>query len=287
MDTEQTLIFSDLDGTLLDHFTYHATAAKDMLATLKNANIPVILNTSKTKAEIEIIQQDLLLDTPFIIENGAAVYIPKGTFEVKPQDTIEEGDYWVKSFCLPREHWLALLNQNTHEFKEYYQGFSTLTIPELCNLTGLMPAEAERAKQRLYGEPVHWFGDKSKKSSFIEKLCELGVTVVSGGRFTHVSGNCNKGQALIWLAECYREHYQNNAISTIALGDSDNDSAMLEAANIAVQIRSPSHDFPTLNRQFNVVQTEKFGPEGWTEALTKLLSTKLSNKSINSEVNHG
>jgi len=91
------LIFSDLDGTLLDHFTYQSTAARQTLAQLKSANIPVILNTSKTFAELEVINSDLQLNAPFIVENGAATYIPMDTLKAQPADTVAIGDYWVKS----------------------------------------------------------------------------------------------------------------------------------------------------------------------------------------------
>ncbi|MCO4797949.1 MAG: HAD-IIB family hydrolase, partial [Colwelliaceae bacterium] len=73
MNKLKTLIFSDLDGTLLDHFTYQSTAANETIQQLKSANIPVILNTSKTFAEVKIILDELQLTTPFIIENGAAI----------------------------------------------------------------------------------------------------------------------------------------------------------------------------------------------------------------------
>ena len=73
MSKIKNIIFSDLDGTLLDHFTYQSIAASETLQQLQHANIPVILNTSKTFAELSIIREDLDLDTPFIIENGAAI----------------------------------------------------------------------------------------------------------------------------------------------------------------------------------------------------------------------
>ena len=231
-----TLVFSDLDGTLLDHFTYQSTAAIKTLEQLKLANIPVILNTSKTFAELEIIHRDLSLNTPFIVENGAAIYIPIGTFEIKPEDTVTVGNYWVKSFCLPRQHWLTLLSEQTDEFTQFYKGFSDISASTLSQITGLTLEEAYRAKQRQYGEPIQWLGDEKTKSSFIEHLINLGANVVQGGRFIHVGGYCDKGQALIWLTEQYRENCNTPSILTLALGDGENDITMLEAADIAVQI---------------------------------------------------
>jgi len=275
MKTLKSIIFTDLDGTLIDHFTYQSTAANQTLQQLKKANIPVILNTSKTLAELEIITRELNLTSPFIIENGAAVYIPINTFKTQPSGTIIVGNYWVKSFSLPREYWLNLLSKYTDEFSQQYQGFSTLSESALCQITGLSSASAKRAKQRQYAEPIHWLGNKSTEKKFIEHLINLGANVVQGGRFIHVGDYCDKGQALIWLTEQYQEHFDNYTISTIALGDGENDVAMLEAADIAVQIRSPVHEFPTLYRQYKTTQTQLFGPEGWTEAIQKHLANQL------------
>ena len=190
MNKLKTLIFSDLDGTLLDHFTYKSTAANETIQQLNSANIPVILNTSKTLAEVEIILDELQLTTPFIIENGAAVYIPIKTFETQPENTEVIDNYWVKSFSLPREYWLTLLSNNTGDFRQLYQGFSTLSETELCQLTGLNLADAKRAKQRQYAEPLHWLGGNEAKNTFIEHLMTLGANVIHGGRsvsYTHLT----------------------------------------------------------------------------------------------------
>jgi mannosyl-3-phosphoglycerate phosphatase len=283
----KNIIFSDLDGTLIDHFTYQSTAANQTLQQLQKANIPVILNTSKTLAELEIINRELNLTSPFIIENGAAIYIPTDTFKTQPSGTVSVGNYWVKSFSLPRQYWLKLLSDHAGEFSQYYQGFSALTDSVLSKITGLSVSAAKRAKQRQYAEPIHWLGDSSTKEAFIDHLIDLGANVVEGGRFIHVGDHCDKGQALIWLTERYQEHFDHCTISTIALGDGENDVAMLEAADIAVQVRSPVHEFPKLFRQYKTTQTELYGPEGWTEAIQKLLANQLLASLINSEVNHG
>jgi len=271
----ETLIFSDLDGTLLDHYTYQSTAATQTLQQLKRTNIPVILNTSKTFAELEIINNDLDLNAPFIVENGAAIYIPKNTFKSQPEDTVCAGKYWVKSFCLPRLYWLNLLSEQTSQFKKCYHGFSTISDSTLAQITGLSLDDAKRAKHRQYGEPILWLGDEATKNLFIEHLLDLGANVVQGGRFIHVGGYCDKGQALIWLTEQYRDNCDDSTIVTIALGDGENDVSMLEAAEIAVQIRSPVHNFPRLSRQFKVTRTKQFGPAGWTEALQDILANQL------------
>ncbi|MEM6509588.1 MAG: HAD hydrolase family protein, partial [Pseudomonadota bacterium] len=90
----QPLIFTDLDGTLLDHDSYECEVIKPFLAKLNDTGVNVIFNTSKTFAEVTDIQKGLDHHQPFIVENGAAVYIPKDYFKVKPIGCDEYKGYW-------------------------------------------------------------------------------------------------------------------------------------------------------------------------------------------------
>ena len=83
MVNKKLIIFTDLDGTLLDHKTYAATKARQALLCLKKNNIPLIICTSKTRPEIEFYRQKLRISHPFIAENGGAIFIPKGYFSFK------------------------------------------------------------------------------------------------------------------------------------------------------------------------------------------------------------
>ncbi|MCK5421566.1 MAG: HAD-IIB family hydrolase, partial [Deltaproteobacteria bacterium] len=69
------MVFTDLDGTLLEHETYSSEAAIPAINALKEKNIPLIFCTSKTRAEIEEIQFQLKNIHPFISENGGAIFI--------------------------------------------------------------------------------------------------------------------------------------------------------------------------------------------------------------------
>lgn len=278
------LIFSDLDGTLMDHYTYQSTEALPVIEQLNSANVPIILTTSKTIDEVTAIQKNLNISAPLIIENGAAVFLPKSTFKTQPPETKSTGDYWVKSFCLPRQHWLDLIKKAPKKFEGLFQGFSSLSVKELASITGLTEPNALLAMNRHYGEPIHWLGDEESKLAFITYLENLGATVLHGGRFFHVSGESDKGRALNWLTQYYKDVFQYNNITTIALGDGKNDIAMLEAATYAVQINSPVHDFPGLSKHENVIQTELYGPAGWAEALLQILPDPLPMQVCPSEI---
>ncbi len=265
-----TLVFTDMDGTLLDHHTYSFDAAKPALNALEQKQIPVIPTTSKTFAEMKVLRDQIGLNGPFIIENGAAVYIPHGFFKQKPAGTVWVDGYWCKAFISSKNYWLKLLDKVSKEFKDEFTQFSAMDIEDIQEATGLDAKSAMLASQRQFGEPVLWKGTNERKQAFIKAISDRGATPLEGGRFVHVSGNSDKGQALAWLvAEYQRQNVQK--VNAIALGDGKNDIAMLEAADTAVRILSPVNPPPEVKKE-EVYTSTLPGPQGWNEMLTQLLS---------------
>ncbi|QJR79388.1 HAD-IIB family hydrolase [Alteromonas pelagimontana] len=271
MQNANTVIFTDMDGTLLDHHTYSFEAARPTLELLSRRHIPVLPTTSKTYAELVDLRKKIGLSGPFIVENGAAAYIPHGFFQQKPAGTVWQDGFWCKAFISSKHYWLKMLEIIKNDFAGEFTHFSNMTLADIQDATGLDEASAGRAAQRQFGEPVLWLGSEERKTEFIRAIRERGAFPLEGGRFIHISGDCNKGNALQWFMEEYHRQTSVNATS-IALGDGKNDIAMLEAANIAVRIASPSHPPPPLQKEEKVYTSNLHGPEGWTEILTRLLS---------------
>ena len=71
------VVFTDLDGTLLDASTYSFEAARPALDALRQQDIPLVLVSSKTRAEIEPIRGRLKQVHPFITENGGGCLYPE------------------------------------------------------------------------------------------------------------------------------------------------------------------------------------------------------------------
>ena len=89
------IVFSDLDGTLLEHDTYGFEAARPALDLLWGKNIPLILCSSKTRTEMEGYQKRLGIAGPFIVENGAGVYIPQGRLDLEGQNFREADGFQI------------------------------------------------------------------------------------------------------------------------------------------------------------------------------------------------
>jgi len=68
------IVFTDLDGTLLHPKTYSFDAAMPALKLIKEKDIPLILCSSKTRAEIEVYRKKLDNQHPFVSENGGGIF---------------------------------------------------------------------------------------------------------------------------------------------------------------------------------------------------------------------
>ena len=267
--TKKFIVFTDMDGTLLDHYNYSFDAAVPMLKKLESLDIPVIANTSKTRVELEALRENIGNTHPFISENGAAVNIPLNYFPYSINDVSTTEKYLVKSFVEPRDHWRKIISEIEQDYGGAFLTFTEMGILDIMQATGLDKEAARMAMQREFGEPVKWIGDEDRLLNFIAALEQHGAHILKGGRFIHVSGKCDKGIALNWLTDIYTDSVRPK---TIALGDSNNDIAMLEAADYSVIVKSPSHDTPVIKSKENIIITKECGPAGWAEALEKILT---------------
>ncbi|TXR53133.1 HAD-IIB family hydrolase [Reinekea thalattae] len=273
------VVYTDLDGTLLDHDSYSYQAALPALARLVDLDIPVVPVTSKTRAELEPLCTELKLQTPFIVENGAAVFLPKN-YAVETEEQQSEagvelsscGCYWVKAFAPSMPYWLQLIEQLQQLQPNTFVAMHSMSVAEMVELTSLSTVAAERALTREYSDPLHWFGNDEQLQQLSDYCAQQDVQVVKGGRFVHLLKDTDKGMALRWLNDYLSEFMQQADLESIALGDGENDLSMLRQADIAVQVRSPVHEFPELEKTA-LYRTERFGPEGWAEAITKILNS--------------
>ena len=78
------VVITDLDGTLLDHDSYSWSEAAPAVEALRTAGIPLVLCSSKTRAEMEELRRELNNKDPFIVENGGALFVPRDYFPFAP-----------------------------------------------------------------------------------------------------------------------------------------------------------------------------------------------------------
>lgn len=265
------LIVTDVDGTLLDHHSYSHQAVDALLARLEAAGVPVVLNTSKTFAEVVRLRRELSNRHPFVVENGSAIYIPHGYFSRRaaPADNRAD-DYQCIVLGRPVADIQSWLQQARDRLPGDFISLAEMSTRQVMEATGLDEDSASLAKRRGYSEAIQWRGTDEEQQLFRREAAAAGFRSLRGGRFLHLLGACDKGEATQRLAVEY-ESRQRTLYTVIAAGDSGNDVEMLEAADLAILIRSPVHEFPELSPERPVIRSQNYGPEGWAEVVQQLL----------------
>jgi mannosyl-3-phosphoglycerate phosphatase len=140
-------------------------------------------------------------------------------------------------------------------------------LEEAVAMTGLSPEQAWFCKQRHWSIPVY-IKNEDALGEIKAKVEALGYACISGGRFVHIQGVCDKGLASNVILDAY-ERRDGVAYRVIALGDSENDRMMLEQASIAVVVRSKGRAM-TLTRA-DAITTELEAPQGWVDGLYRAI----------------
>jgi len=247
---KQILIFTDLDGTLIDHDTYDFKEAQPALDQLRSRSIPVIICSSKTRAEIEVYRRRMGLSDPFIVENGGAVFIPRHMFDLSPPPSpppsrgrvwegvefVEKGPYHVVELGVPYPDlctvWKEIKKKNFR-----MKGFSEMNIEEIAACTGLPLEEATLAANREYSEPF-MFSDTTAQQI---------------------------------LRRVYANTYPDKKIWTAGLGDSANDIPMLMHVDMPIVIRKKTGEWEHIQGIETTIYSDKAGPSGWAEIIHTIL----------------
>lgn len=248
------LVVTDLDGSLLDA-TYSAAAAEPALRALRDRGIPLVLCSSKTRAEVAPISRALGLSHPFIVENGGAIVFPRA-----------RGDNEVLLLGIPRAQLTRALQELARRTECRVRGFADFTSWGLSRLTGLDGPSAERALDREFDEP---FLVESGDVDRLARVAEAGgLRVTRGGRFFHLTGPHDKATGLRALLERYER--QGMRFSTVGLGDSQGDLPLLRAVDWPIVIPGPEGD-ALANALPGAERAPAAGPSGWNAAVLAVL----------------
>ncbi len=261
------VVFTDLDGTLLDSKTYSYDKSLAAITRLKENNIPIIFCSAKTRAEQEVYRSELALFHPFVVENGGAVFIPRVYFPIQFHYHKAVDDLLVIELAIPRSRVRKLLAEIARENDFRFTGLTDMSVAEVAEITGLSLESAKLAQQREYDEPVEFDWSGKDISEFLAKLGEAGLNWSHGGRLYHIMGGGGKGKAVAILSKLYRK--TRGEIETVGLGNGLNDLPLLQQVDIPILVQKRDRtwedmDLPRLRKVHGV------GPEGWNRAIVEL-----------------
>lgn len=266
-----SVIFTDLDGTLLDHRTYTFDLALPALEMIRAKGIPLIICSSKTRREIEWHRQNLDNRHPFISENGGGIFLPAGYFDPLelPEGltvTTDSGYSLIRLGAPYQALRRAVVELRSEGFE--ITGFGDMGTAEVAAVTGLAEESAAMARERDFDEPFLIDADETGIMKLLEAIRNKGFNHTQG-RFFHILGDSDKGRAVAILAGLYRRKY--GTITTIALGDGLNDLPMLERVDYPVLVQGPDGRHNPRIQVPGLIRADGIGPAGWNRALLELL----------------
>lgn len=266
------LIFTDLDGTLLDHDTYSCEPARQALNEVERRGIPLVLCTSKTRAEVERYRQLLNNHDPFVVENGGAAFIPVDYFSFAYPYQRDVDGYHVIEYGTPYSRLVEVLQAVRAESGVKIGGFSDLNAEQVAALAGLPVEEARLAKVREYDEPFFVKGPPAELNRVNTLFRRRGFRCTRGGRFHHLTGSNDKGKAVADVARLFESAY--GQVRTVGIGDSQNDLPMLWAVDVPVLVQRIGGKYDPTVKVPHLIRAGGIGPQGWCKAILDLLSAR-------------
>jgi mannosyl-3-phosphoglycerate phosphatase len=265
------IIFSDLDGTLLDYHTYSFESAIPVLTQIKNENIPLILVSSKTRRELILYQEKLgLKEFPFVVENGSAIYTPIGYFaSLRNCEIFGDNDRYTLGNTFNEIEKILLEISEKHGY--HIRGFHNASRGEVEKMTNLSGDELQMALAREFSIPL--FFDTVAEQILDKEIDNYDLQLLYGGRFMHLLSKVDKGDALNIVMDGYRERLGRNDLQSIAIGDSLNDFAMLDAADHAILVKKHDGSYERRQTLQHVTFSPGIGPDGWNRSLRKYVQS--------------
>jgi len=272
---EKMIIYTDLDGTLLDHYSYDFSPAAELINDLLGKSVTIIPVTSKTRAETVELMEKIGLNGPFVVENGGAVYLPSSMAGLLPYPLPldDEGIYLQKTIGRPIADWAGFPAEFAARTGLKLTTFADMTVSQVAGLTGLPERQAALASLRQFDLPCVLDPCEVKALDQLRReAIRAGLRLHQGGRFLHLSADYDKATALNWLNSIWSAI--KPGFTSIGLGDAENDLAMLECCDYPWLVRSNDNSRTDVlaARLPRARLTSKTGPAGWKEAVSASLA---------------
>ena len=265
------VVFANLDTILFESGTFPPDPARPALAALAAHRVPLVLCSSRTRAEIELVQQKLGLAHPFITENGAVVYIPPGYFRQSPPNAAVRSGYHVLEVGIPYRDVVSTLHRLARQLHVGIESFSQMSVEQVSRAYGLSLLDGRLAKLRDHAEPFRFTDAPPKaRARLLHALHSAGFQCIDDGRFYHALARVDVGGRVRLLKALYAEM---RAVVAAGVSDRLDDLPLLEEMDIRVVVqgaagRSSADLFRALPQ---TVLTRAAGPAGWAEAMSGLV----------------
>ena len=254
---KKIIIFTDLDGTLLDKNTFEFNVISEYFRELLSNGIIIIPNSSKTEAELIDFNRTYNFKLCFISENGSSIH---------GLNLINANLPKIISIGRPADQIIEIYNLNTPPaLKQKVIFISNLNTNEQEKIFGLPLQKIKLSMERKHSVPIQFNGTEVEKNEFIKIMSNVGLSVQTGGRIMNICDNTNKSKAMLKTIELIKKEI-NYKIISIGVGDNQNDIEMLKKSDYACLVKNDNFDTSLINID-NLIKSSKPSPMGWADVI--------------------
>ncbi len=272
------LIFTALEGALLDTRTDSYAGAEEALSELEERKIALVLLTSRTREEIEPIRRKMGHNHPFVTENGGGIFFPDGYFSLRIPGVVRTARYLSIAQGQPYAEVCEALDDIAEECSVGVAGFHHMSLREIADNTGLRPRMAELARAREFDEPFYFTSaDDKAVARFVEVARARGFDTRRGPTFWHFSAKCDSPRAVRTLSRLFREA-THIKLRLVGVGGSQQDLPWLRAVDHAILLpdsgeaaKSSERPQESAGQVKTIVTGEAPGPGGWNKAILNII----------------
>ncbi len=272
------LIFTALEGALVDSRNDSFAGAEEALSELERRKIAFVLLTSRTREEIEPLRRKMGHNHPFVTENGGGIFFPDGYFSLRIPGAVRTARYLSIAQGRPYAEVCEGLDEIAEECAVGVAGFHHMSVREIAENTGLRPRSAELARAREFDEPFYFTSADDKAIvRFVETARERGFDTRRGPTFWHLSAKCDAARAVRTLSQLFREA-THIKLRLVGIGGGQEDLPWLRAVDQPILLpnsqdaarpsESPRKDG---GRTKTIAIGETPGPAGWNKAVLDII----------------
>jgi mannosyl-3-phosphoglycerate phosphatase len=246
----------------------------DALALLTREHIPLVFCSTKTRAELELRQLELGISHPFIAENGAAVFVPRGYFGFDVRNATEIIGYEAVLFGKPYVEVVETLHWIAEWQGVDIIGFNDMSVEAVATDCGVSLLQARLAKLREFDEPFRLLADDpGARHRLFKALRSAHIGCTHGTRYHHAGAPVDWRAGVDLLIRLFRRAV--GPVFSVGLGHELSDMALLLSVDVPLIIDGDDTGAPwSLRARVPTARlTSRHGMAGWADAIIDIVET--------------
>ncbi len=261
-------------ATLVDSNRRTASAVDEAMGELSRRGIPLVLCTSGTRAQVELLRRKLGHVHPFITESGGGLFIPDGYFALRIEGAMRIGRDLCVPFGRPADEASEAVQDIAAGTGAEVVRYSEMSALEISRNLGISEREAEASHEREFSERFYFAGNVAAACpAFGRMAVERGWQLRPSEPWWELYSGNDEGNAARRLMQLYRRALRSR-VKAVGVGASVEDLSLLAASDQAFLIpgRGAQFDQVLLSRLPGANRTSLPGVDGWNETVLNILS---------------